>query len=219
MRSRVRTIPHKDCMNGLSTISGFSNTNRASNMDKYTKQQEKDRFIAFKKAEEKHVLTKISRFLATAWDITALMAKLAPGESLIISEDGSIYQGRVKTDKYRLLAEKLPKAHPTAFDDTGRFPMQTSSWVNCPSATFKNSWEVAMRQRLYSDVEYAPIYDLFLERLEVTDMADVTYHTIEAPNKLSYHEVHIKNFPLSVAVGKSGNFLYFRMNGGEPKWA
>lgn len=169
-----------------------------------------------------------SRFLATAWDLAALMAKTAPDECLVIRGDGSVFRGKtnhVKFEKMTMLAEKVVGKHDNEVDNFSEEKISISkNWANAPSPAFKNSWDKAVRGHLYEGDTTEPIFNMFVLKLQEVMEADptckdLTMHTVISPTRLSYHEIFIKGFPWSVAVGdKTSKFLYYRENGGEEVW-
>ena len=182
-------------------------------------------FKAAKKAEESKGLKKLSRFLATMYELTVILAKTPPGQSIVIEADsGSVYRGRVKTDKLVLLPERLPGRVDHAVDTHGReLATPYFEWTGVPEGGFKTSWDRAMRPHLYREHIVEPIYGEFQDALNEALEKDpngslIRTETVVDRQGLSYHEITVQGFDYSVAAIESGRFVYYRHKGGEPVW-
>lgn len=181
---------------------------------------------AFREAESREKsrkLARVSDVLASLWEIGQIILKLKPGHSLIISEDGSMYTGRVNVEKHTAIGKKYPGKSRHFTDAINRYenPL-TKWWVNAPSPAFKNGWDLALRKS--KEVEH-PIFELFLEYFaeyirKNPTMEGVRYNIVVDALRLSYHEIIIPGCPVICAVTKDGSMVYYKHGkNGEEIWA
>lgn len=163
-------------------------------------------------------LAGISQKLIGLWDIMAIWAKLQPGESLVLSADGSMHKGRVKTEKLTHLKESFVGKSDGDFD--GRGSQQyfiTKSWAHAPSPAFKNAWELAAKKS--PEINNPAILYLFLEKLEFYheensgDTSKLKFSSTQ--DSYGYYEwtIVIPDFPISCTVNSYGRLVRYSYEG------
>ena|ERR1041385_3272808 len=179
-----------------------------------------EQFRAQKAREESKKLSKISQFLITAWELTALLAKLKDGESLVINSDGSLEQGRVKHEKLTKLREKISTGNENDFDTEGfrEYNLRSKSFVHGKSPTWKNWWDLVKANK---NREYFPVIaDDFLEAMQnfvrenPDNAAKIQRKTITSSRGFKEVEITIPGFPVTCAFHEtSGKFSYYIIGG------
>lgn len=94
---------------------------------------------------ELNFLKKSSKALINSFELLKIFWSLKEGESIVINSNGTIFKGKVKTEKLNALPEIFAGKKDTSLDDmeTQKY-FNTKSFVNSPSTGFKNAWDSQM---------------------------------------------------------------------------
>lgn len=131
-------------------------------------QKKADALFAQQQAtEESRYLSKVSRFIVSAWDILKLIATVKPGQVLVVDADGNIYRGNLpeaRLAKLQKLHHKVPKYVPSNLDDAA---ISYTSFVSKSVAEpgnivrgFSTEWDSAVKKA--AKAQQLPVLDMWL---------------------------------------------------------
>jgi len=184
-------------------------------MEKSNNRKIDEQFIAQKKAEDTRYLAKVSHILVSMWEITKMIVKLNPGESLVINEHGELFKGKVKTEKLVKQKEKIPGRKNLEFDTEGLHEYLVSkSFVTSYGSSRKNAWEnQVIKEPKYPD---NPIVELAVEYLNELKPDQFIIRKITKLRGLEFNEIHMKDYPVALGMsGKTNKIRYYIYEGKE----
>lgn len=170
-----------------------------------------DRFLEQKAREESRYLAKVSRVLIGLWELTAIIMKMKPGESLVIDGDsGRMYTGRIsdeKLKKFSLLPEKVPGRTSLEIDGDGRNERLLAHYTPVLFGNSRpKSWDTKTRK---APIESgSPIVYFFEQKLAETPKNKVQCNTYDEGGQ-TFMEVFIKDYPIAIGYGKSNKKPYY----------
>lgn len=180
-----------------------------------------DYFQNMAEQKETKFLSRMSHILINLWDLASIIAKLRPGESLIIHGDsGRMFRGKISEEKLAKkcteLREKVPGRVSLTIDGNGRNEnlLAKGSPIVFGRNPQKKSGDTCTR--VYPRVSGNADLYLFEEMLQNIQKEDVTVIEVEIQGH-KYLETSIKNYPTKIGSGKSGR-IYYTKTGGEITW-
>lgn len=176
-----------------------------------------------KSHEESRGLARISQVLISIWQLPGIILKLAEGQSLVIDREGNMWKGRVKTDKFPSLPQKLHIKKSSHVLDVGTFQsMKTSSSVSSPGPVWKNQWDKIRTKLMKSESTgfYPMAVSFFLMEVDEIPQEELTYGENVAGNgDWKFTEITWSKYPdyTMGIVQATGTMKYWKLNG-EVHW-
>lgn len=176
-------------------------------------------FYDWKAKEESKKLSKVSRWIISAWELCKLIAGLRDGQFICVNNQGKLFKGYVNVDKMQELPQMLPKGIPSNLDLAQHtYQKMVTKSVAEPAvvAGFKPQWDSTVRKANRNSTAANGILYFFMEIWEKTMK--------ETPEKCRLEVKHgklgdkrtvasIEGISTKIVCNTYGNFVGFYYDG------
>lgn len=159
-------------------------------------------------------LAKVSKVLISLWELTAIIMKLKPGESIVIDGDsGDMFRGRVKTAKLQKMAEKVAGRTSLEIDSQGFHEyLVTRSSVFSPGNPLKHTWEMHIKKA--PKICGNPVVEIF-EELLAQNKRKITKKFTSNSLGHNYVEISMEGIDIIIGINLNTNKVHYYISGGK----
>ena len=178
-----------------------------------------DRLFEQQKAtEDSRYLSRISRYIVSAWDLLKIFAQRKEGEVIVVDFDGNIYRGRLSEErlgKFRKLPHKVPQYIPSNWDDAAiTYKKFVSKSVAEPMnivSGLSHEWDSAIKKA--AKTQQLPLLDMFIRIIRKLPDVQIHHEIVKSSAGHIEDTFWCDNFDVKFTVNERGTVLRYESHG------